>query len=404
LADANLTRWQWRIVILGWVTYAAFYLGRVNLATALPAIEADLGWSPEQTSALAGAMLWTYAVGQLVNGWIGHYVDTRRMVFFGIVGSAFLNLLFALSSSLPVMIALWLINGFLQAMGWGPILRTLSDTLASDKRSRIAGVFGASYVVGNTVTWVLAGLLLSTGHWRLTFVIPPLLMLGIGIIWYRFSRPARPTPETRVPASRTLVGNMLREFWRILIVALVAGALFNGALYYAPSYVAQTLPLDQAAILAIIFPIFGLLGTAWLGSLILRRLKGDALRGVAVLLALAAFVRALAFVLPASTGSAFVLLASMGITSYALTNVLVTAIPLTAYSHLGTSIVAGIMDATHSIGGAIGSTMVGLLLARGDWPLVFGAWTLLPLLALAVISVAIRQQAVGRTDPKEQFV
>ncbi len=402
MADANLTRWQWRIVILGWVTYAAFYLGRVNLATALPAIEADLGWSPEQTSALAGAMLWTYAVGQLVNGWLGQHVDTRRMVFFGMVGSTFVNLLFALTSSLPVMIVLWLINGFLQAMGWGPILRTLSDSLAPDERRRIAGVFGASYVVGNAVTWVLTGLLLSTGHWRITFVIPPLLMLGMGIVWYTLSVPVRPAPETRILASRRLVTNLLRELWRILMVALVAGALFNGALFYAPSYVAQTLPLGQAAISAIIFPIFGLLGTAWLGSLILRRFDGDALRAVAVLLALAAFVRALAFVLPASTLAAFVLLASMGITSYALTNILLTAIPLTAYAHFGTSMVAGIMDATHSIGGAIGSTLVGLLLARGDWPFVFGAWTLLPLLALAILSIAIRHQAVRAIDQKAQ--
>jgi len=228
--------------------------------------------------------------------------------------------------------------------------------------------------------------------------------LGMGLVWYKLSIAARHSAATRIPANRRLVTNILREFWHILIVALVAGALFNGALFYAPSYVAQTLPLDRAAISAIIFPVFGLLGTAWLGSLILRRLKGDALRGVAVLLALAAFVRALAFVLPASTLAAFVLLASMGITSYALTNVLLTAIPLTAYAHLGTSIVAGMMDATHSIGGAIGSTMVGLLLARGSWPLVFGVWTLLPLLALSTISVAIRHQAVQHIDQKESLI
>ena len=187
-------------------------------------------------------------------------------------------------------------------------------------------------------------------------------------------------------------------------MALVAGALFNGTLFYAPSYIAQTLPLNLAAISAIIFPVCGLLGTAWLGSLILRRLNGDALRSVAVLLGLVVLSRILAFVLPTSTLSAFIILAGMGITSYALTNTLLTAIPLTAFSHLGTSIVAGMMDATHSIGGAIGSTMVGLLLARGDWSLVFGVWALLPLLALGVIGIAIRYQAVRRIEQKEQLI
>ncbi len=154
-------------MILGWVTYAAFYLGRVNLATALPAIQVDLHFTPDEISALAGATLWTYAIGQLVNGWLGNRVDTRRMVLFGIVGSTIVNLLFAASSSLPVMVILWLINGFLQSMGWGPVLRTLSAALEPTQRQRIAGAFGASYVVGNTLTWALTGLLLSTGQWRL---------------------------------------------------------------------------------------------------------------------------------------------------------------------------------------------------------------------------------------------
>lgn len=400
----ELTRWQWRVVILGWITYAAFYLGRVNLATALPAIQIDLHFSPDEISALAGATLWTYAVGQLVNGWLGNRVDTRRMVLIGIVGSTVVNLLFAASSSLPVLVILWLINGFLQSMGWGPILRTLSSTLAATQRQRIAGAFGASYVVGNTVTWVLTALLLSTGQWRLIFVVPPLFMLGIGIGWYFLSAPAAPSSESRQSLTLSTFKALSGELWHILLTALVAGALINGALIYAPTFIAQTLPLDQAALTAIIFPIFGLLGTAWLSAWMLNRFGGNALNSLIALLVLATATRALAFVLPPTTISAVILLAGMGITSYALTNILLTAIPLTSHAHFGTSIVAGLMDATHSIGGAIGSTVVGLLLARGGWQLVFGMWTVLPLIALGVIVIAVRYNTAHRLSQKEDFV
>lgn len=401
MENIALNRWQWRVVLLGWVTYAAFYFGRINLATALPAIEADLKWSPEQISALAGAGLWTYAFGQLINGWLGQYVDTRRMVLIGIIGSTLVNLLFAVTSSLPLMFVLWLVNGFFQSMGWGPILRTLTEALAPDQRRRIAGAFGASYVVGSALTWILSGLLLSVGQWRMIFVIPPLLMMGFGLIWYRFSTPARAASSAHSPLSLSTAPAALREMWPILITSLIAGAIINGALIYAPSYIAQTLPLDQAALTAIIFPICGLLGTVWLGGWILRRLHGNALRSLAALLLLSALARALAFLLPTSTLSAVVLLAGMGITSYGLSNVLLTAVPLTAYPHLGTSLVAGLIDACHSIGGAIGSTMVGLLLAQGDWSLVFGMWTLLPLIALGILSLVIRNRTVA--DQKERL-
>ncbi len=400
-----LSRLQWRVVILGWVTYAAFYFGRVNLATALPAMQSDLRWLPAQTSALAGAALWTYAVGQLVNGWLGQYVDARRIVLIGMAGSFVINLLFAATSSLTVMIVLALVNGFLQSMGWGPILRTLGDTLAPKQRNRIAGAFGASYVVGNAITWVLTAWLLSMGTWRLTFIIPPLIMLGFGIAWYVLTVPAKPgAPVERSSVNLAGATAIIREFWPILVTSLVAGALYNGALIYAPTYVAQTLPINQAALTAIIFPIFGLLGTVWLSGRVMTRLRGNALTSLAVLLVLTALARGLAFVLPVSTWTSVILLASMGITSYALTNVLLTAVPLTTFSRLGTSKVAGMMDATHSIGGAIGSTAVGLLLARGGWPLVFAMWIVLPIAAVGMITVAVRSQSVRPVETPEEAV
>jgi sugar phosphate permease len=404
LTEESFTRYQWRIILLGWVTYAAFYLGRANLATALPALQIDLHWSPEQTSLLVGAGMWTYALGQLVNGWLGHHVNTRRLVAVGILGSALFNVLIGLSSSLPLMILLGMVNGFLQSMGWGPILRTLSDTLSSGQRRRIAGVFGASYVVGNAFTWMLTGLLLRNGQWRLTFLIPPLLMLIIGLAWYVLGTPAKISVQNSLPLNRASVSQIFGEFWHIVIAALVAGILFGGVLAYAPSYVAQTLPLDQAALTAIVLPLFGLIGTAWLGGWIVQRLHGNVLRALILLLLLTALSRGLALLLPMSTLSAVVLLAAMGVTSYALTNVILTAIPLTVGAHLGTSMVAGTMDAVHSVGSAVGSTMVGLLLARGGWPLVFSVWLTLPLITVIVIGTVVRYQMRHRIDPKEQMV
>lgn len=379
----DFTALQRRVVVLGWVTYAAYYLGRVNLATALPAMEAEFGWQPAETSVFAGAILWTYALGQLFNGWLGERLDPRKLVFFGIVGSTFVNLLMAVVTAYNGLVLLALANGFLQAMGWGPILRTLSDALSGDQRRRIAGVFGASYVVGNTLTWLLTAVLLTGGRWQLIFIIPPLIMLGFGVMWYRLS-PSVQAPHEGTFANRTALVNLLKQIWVFLFTAVIAGALLNGALFFAPTFVAQTLPLDQAALTAVIFPIFGLLGTVWLGSAVLQRTRGAELRGLLILLGFAAVARGLALLLPPSTLSAVVVLAGLGITAYALTNMLLTAVPL-LYAHLGTSLVAGVMDATHSIGGAIGSTLVGVLLTNGDWSLVFGMWLLLPLLAMLLI-------------------
>ena len=41
----NLEFWQWRIVVMGWFTYAAYYLGRVNLSIAIPDLRESLNLS-----------------------------------------------------------------------------------------------------------------------------------------------------------------------------------------------------------------------------------------------------------------------------------------------------------------------------------------------------------------------
>jgi predicted MFS family arabinose efflux permease len=245
-------------------------------------------------------------------------------------------------------------------------------------------------------------LLLAGGRWQPLFIIPPLLMLGIGLVWYRFSPPGQQHAERVSPfADRAALAAAVRQFWPFLVTAVIAGGLFNGALFYAPTFVAQTLPVDQAALTAVVFPIFGLFGTMGLNSLILRWTQGHVLRGLIMLLLLAAAARGLAFLLPPFTLSAVVLLGALGVTAYALTNMLLSAVPL-LYAHLGTSQVAGLMDATHSVGGALGSTLVGVLLAQGGWSLVFAAWLLLPLLGVAFVSLGLRVLAAPRAQHSGQ--
>jgi OPA family glycerol-3-phosphate transporter-like MFS transporter len=385
----TFTSQQKRVLMLAWVTYAAFYLGRVNLAPAILAIQEEFDWTGEQIGFLVGAALWTYALGQVFNGWLGERLPPRRIVFIGLTVSALINIVFGFAQSLPVMIGLWLTNGFFQSMGWGPILRTLRDNLADDQRQRIAGVFGTSYVVGNTLTWLLLSWLLRFENWRLAFFVPGVLMLGFAAIWLFLSPSGNTAQQTGAgenpPQLKIALRPLVAQFWPLFLAILVTGALLNGTLNYAPTYAAQSLTLDSAALVAIAFPVCGLIGTAWLSSWIVRRFHKDTLRGVLALLLLNAAIRAVGIFAPNTPVTALVLLAAMGITSYALTNLVLTAVPLMALAQFGTSFIAGLTDALHSIGGAVGSLVTGLVIARGDWSLTFTLWALLPLAAIVAI-------------------
>ena len=58
----TIVYWQRKMELLMWVAYASLYLGRVNLAMALPVIQSDLGWTTAEVGLVGGVFFWVYAL------------------------------------------------------------------------------------------------------------------------------------------------------------------------------------------------------------------------------------------------------------------------------------------------------------------------------------------------------
>ena len=67
----SLKFWQRRIVVMGWITYASYYLGRVNLSTAIPDLREGLHLSSQDVGLLSSGFFLSYALGQLISGHLG---------------------------------------------------------------------------------------------------------------------------------------------------------------------------------------------------------------------------------------------------------------------------------------------------------------------------------------------
>ena len=137
--NEHLSSKQTQQVAIMWGTYAAFYLGRLNLSPALPAIAATLGLGMGKVGILGTIFFWTYAIGQIINGQLGSIVRPQWMIFSGLLLVAIANIGFAFQTSLVLMAILWGINGFAQSMGWGPMLRILSSHVTLSQKRRPCG-------------------------------------------------------------------------------------------------------------------------------------------------------------------------------------------------------------------------------------------------------------------------
>ena len=263
-------RWQWRIFGIAWLSYASFYLCRVNIAVALPAIRTDLGWDQSAVGLIGSTFLWVYAVGQLVNGMLGQRANARWFVGVGMLVSAACNAAFGASSWLWLMLFLWGVNGWVQSMGWGAIMKTIAAWFDPRRRGRVTALFSPCFVLGHFATWAVGGQLVGRLGWRYAFWLPAVVFGAMGVVWLAgvrstprqagFSEYDEHANQTR-PAVRHILRSMLahrRLRWAAL-TCIFASMIKDGLTLWTPTFLvdAMGMSLERAALAGSVCPCLG---------------------------------------------------------------------------------------------------------------------------------------------------
>lgn len=190
----SLFRWQMQTFSLLWIAYAAYYLCRMNFAVAQPLILKEFpDWSAARVGLIPSVYATCYAIGQFVNGQLGERLGARRMMTGAMALALLSNLAFAFTSSYPVMLVLWGINGYAQSAGWSLVVKTLTNWTTSQRRGLLIGLISTCYQVGNVVAWMLAGWLCEMYQdWRPAFWVPALVLMPVTIL---FAVAVRNRPE-----------------------------------------------------------------------------------------------------------------------------------------------------------------------------------------------------------------
>lgn len=185
----HVRRLQWRMLLTTMFCYLFYYTGRQSFGFAIPGIEAELGLSKTELGAVSTALLWSYAVGQAVNGNLADRFGGRRLVGLGAGLSCALNWMVSFAGGFAGLIVPWGLNGFAQSMGWAPGSRVLASWWGPAERGRAYGFYVFAAGMSSVLTYALAGLVLESGlGWRWIFRLPVLLMLAGGIAYYLLVR------------------------------------------------------------------------------------------------------------------------------------------------------------------------------------------------------------------------
>lgn len=379
----TLTKNQKRTVSTIWITYALFYLGRVNISAVLPVLAISLGVSRAEIGTLGTVFFWVYGIGHFVNGEIGSHISPFRMVSLGLLTIAVVNIAFAFQTSLTIMLILWGINGIAQSAGWAPMFRILAERLDKPQIKRVSTIMPFSFVIGTAVTWTFIGIIAADGNWQIAFWLPGLITLGVLIFWWRSDIDAPKTKSVGFKLSD--ITAEMRTLWFALVASAMVGFVFNGTIIWLPTYISDTglISENMVGFVAAIMQVIAIAGLISARFWVVR--TNLVFPITATLLGITAIL--LFFLVFTSGMIALMVVAVALITLNGAFGLVVSSIPLILAPAGRASSITGSINMMSNFFGGMAGFLIGALVETSGWQPVFGLWAIILLGASLLIWV-----------------
>ena len=394
----TIANWQKKMFWLMWITYASFYLCRVNISIAMPKIMEEYGLTKTEMGIVLSSLFLLYAIGQFINGQLGDKLNSRKIITLGLLSSAILNVIFGFNTGiLIIMVIIWGLNGYFQSMGWGPTVKAMANWFPVRIRGRISGLLGTCYIIGGAFSWLIAGTIIKYFNWRYVFWFPSIFCILIAIHWYIRARNAPeevglPTLEeqekglesrnvrkdTHIGFSNTLKITLLNPYiWFAGFALFGLNIVRYGFMSWAPTFMfeEQGATISLAAYKAIAFPLAGGLGAVFAGWISDKVFKSRRAPVAFIMLILLAIFCYFFKTCPVDNWLlSLIILLFIGFFTFGPHILLVAALPADLGTRKAASSVTGFIDAMGYLGAGLTGVGTGYLVEKFGWNAGFYFW------------------------------
>jgi len=367
------------------VLTAIAYLDRVCISTAAPGMKAELGISDIEMGYVFSAFTLAYAVFEVPSGWFadrfGARVTLTRIVLWWSAMTAATGLVGGFASLLAVRF----LFGVGEAGAFPSMARAYSRWLPAGERGRAFGLALMTAALGGAATQPLVVAMLTTVHWRHTFMLFGLVGVVWATAWAWWFRDDPRAHRGVNAAELEIIGQDPPERhhrvpWKLLLrsrslMALCGTHLFAiyGWYFYItwlPTYLlrARGFDLQQVgwlAALPLVAIAAGVLVGGWTSDALARRWNTRVGRRVPGLIGLpfAALAIVGAIATPTPTVAALLLAAAAGLGALGVSPSWAACLEIGG-RHSG--VVSGAMNTFGNLGGTLCPVVVGWCLQRWD--------------------------------------
>ena len=144
--------------------YATFYVCRLAFSASKKGMIEQGAYTPAEIGYVGSALLFAYAIGKIVNGFIADRVNVKKYIMLGLFVSSLANLLVGFHVPAMMLAVIWFVNGFAQASGAPCCVVALSRWWPKEKRGTYYGIWSCSNNLGEVLAYVVsAGIVVWVG-------------------------------------------------------------------------------------------------------------------------------------------------------------------------------------------------------------------------------------------------
>lgn len=390
------------------MVYFVSYLTRLNYAVCMVEIQNVMQIGKDVAGLPVTACFLSYGAGQVLFGFLGDRFMPQRMIFAGLSGSAFCNLLVVLIPRMDVMIPVWCVNGVFQAMLWPPLVRIMAENMDEGWYRRSCVRVSLSSSGATVLLYLLTPACIQAAGWKAVFGMAAAAGILVSLVWYgntgqigvrrREKGPERGKSPERRPEEQGTSAVRPRSFGTLIFLILLAivlhGTLKDGITTWMPIYMTEMFGMSssQSILSAAALPVCSVLSTL-LSSALLYRIKNEVLTAA---LLFGTGTLAGIIMIPAYASHPAVCVVMMTLITgcmYGVNLMLISRVPGHFAAYGNVSAVSGILNAATYVGSALSTYGFGAVAQRAGWMPVVMMWAAAALGGTLLLGAGARKWA-----------
>ena len=368
------------VLILLVVSVAINYLDRGVLSVSAPILQRELTLSPTEMGLLFSAFFWSYAVFQLVAGWLVDRYEVKHILSAGFLVWCLATASVGWITGFGWLLASRVILGVGESVAYPAYSHILARDFAEGRRGLANALVDAGSKLGPALSTLAGGLLVGRFGWRALF-----LGMGLGgllwlIPWILIAPSGDRGAKAEVRERPTSMMEILRrrEAWGTCVGMFSLGYVWYFLLSWLPSYLvnARGFSMHSMAVLGSL-PFGAMACTSvlggWLSDWLIRR--GHSATGVRKTFVTSGLLLCCVTLLPAAVVRSpeqcvMLLVISCAALGFFTSNV--WAITQTLAGPKAAGSWTGVQNAIGNLGGVISPLLTGVVVARtGSYYLAF---------------------------------